>query len=209
MNKTMCPGQDTRFWQPGDIFDSRCGNCGNTIEFFKDDASQRCKKCGTKVQNPRLNRGCAQWCEHAKECLGYDPGEESGEWDNVGYDMSLADKLLNEVLFRFGEESDYYLRAVQIKEKVESLMDIKGGKPRIALPAAILLHVDVIGKKGSEQFLFNKKVPAAKRILSEIGLDAGTVDEITDIILAFNMDNYLSSDEYRLVYEAASSVASH
>ncbi len=205
----MCPGQDTRFWRPGDIFDSPCGNCGNIIEFFKDDASQRCKKCGTKVLNPRLNRGCAQWCEHAKECLGYDPKEQNSDSGNGGYDISLADKLLNEVTIKYGEKSDLYRMAVKIKEKIEFLIDIKGGKPRIALPAAILLNVDTTGKKGSEQFSFNEKLPVARGILSEIGLDAGTIDEIIHIINAYHTDNYLDLDEYRLVSEAARSVDIH
>ena len=71
--KTMCPGQDTRYWRPGDIFNVSCASCGSEVEFFKDDAKRRCRKCGAEVQNPRLSVGCGQWCEHAKECLGYDP----------------------------------------------------------------------------------------------------------------------------------------
>ncbi len=73
MNKTMCPGQDTRYWRPGDIFNVACASCGNDVEFFKDDAKRRCSRCGALVQNPRLSAGCARWCGHAKECLGYDP----------------------------------------------------------------------------------------------------------------------------------------
>ncbi|MCX5858726.1 MAG: HD domain-containing protein [Proteobacteria bacterium] len=75
MSKTICPGQDTRFWKPGDIFEVACGKCGRPVEFFKDDSSRRCPGCGQRVQNPRISLGCAQWCEHAKECLGYDPKE--------------------------------------------------------------------------------------------------------------------------------------
>ncbi len=72
MIKTMCPGQDTRYWRPGDIFNVACANCGKDVEFFKDDVKLRCSRCGTIVQNPRLSSGCAQWCKNAKECLGYD-----------------------------------------------------------------------------------------------------------------------------------------
>jgi hypothetical protein len=75
MDRTMCPGQDTRYWRPDDIFNVPCASCGASIEFFKDDAARRCPKCGTRVRNPRLSMGCAQWCSHAKECLGYDPSE--------------------------------------------------------------------------------------------------------------------------------------
>ena len=75
MGRTYCPGQDTRFWKPGDIFEATCGKCGRPVEFFKDDSSRRCPGCGQKVQNPKISLGCAQWCEHAKDCLGYDPKE--------------------------------------------------------------------------------------------------------------------------------------
>jgi len=30
-----CPGQDMRFWKPGDIFDTQCPKCGRRIEFLK------------------------------------------------------------------------------------------------------------------------------------------------------------------------------
>lgn len=32
-----CPGQDRRYWKPGDIFDVECPQCGNGVEFFKDE----------------------------------------------------------------------------------------------------------------------------------------------------------------------------
>lgn len=64
-----CPGQDTLYWQPGDIFEAPCPNCGRTIEFFKDDASRRCKGCGAKVLNPKLDFGCAEHCVFADQCL--------------------------------------------------------------------------------------------------------------------------------------------
>jgi len=34
MAKTMCPGQDTTFWKPGDIFEIPCVKCGFLVEFF-------------------------------------------------------------------------------------------------------------------------------------------------------------------------------
>ena len=68
-----CPGQDTRYLKPDDIFEVDCGQCGYSIEFFKDDASRRCPNCGSRVANPKISVGCAQWCKHAKECLGFDP----------------------------------------------------------------------------------------------------------------------------------------
>jgi hypothetical protein len=65
-----CPGQNTRFWGPSDIFEVACPGCGGNIEFFKDEAQRRCKGCGRLVFNPRMDFGCANWCPMARECLG-------------------------------------------------------------------------------------------------------------------------------------------
>ncbi|MDR2352197.1 MAG: hypothetical protein LBF22_03385 [Deltaproteobacteria bacterium] len=73
MSIIMCPGQNTQFWRPGDIFDIVCPACGAKVEFFKDDAKRRCSKCGQEFPNPKLNEGCAKWCKFADKCLGINP----------------------------------------------------------------------------------------------------------------------------------------
>ncbi len=70
MAVTMCPGQNTAFWRPDDIFDITCPNCGTAVEFFKDEARRRCSGCGHVFVNPKLNEGCAKWCKFADKCLG-------------------------------------------------------------------------------------------------------------------------------------------
>ena len=92
MAHTVCPGQDTRYWRPGDVFEVKCADCGNEVEFFKDDAFRRCHRCGSRVANPKLSFGCAQWCQHAKECLGYDPKEAAASADS--HEEALTDKLV-------------------------------------------------------------------------------------------------------------------
>ncbi|UCF00137.1 MAG: hypothetical protein JSV82_03460 [Planctomycetota bacterium] len=65
-----CPGQDQRFWKSEDIFEVNCPNCNQTIEFFKDEPKLKCKKCGQLVVNPKIDLGCAQWCQYAQQCVG-------------------------------------------------------------------------------------------------------------------------------------------
>jgi len=65
-----CPGQDTRYWKPGDIFEIKCPSCGTFIEFFKDDAKRKCKKCNKWIPNPKLDFGCLEWCEYMEQCVG-------------------------------------------------------------------------------------------------------------------------------------------
>jgi hypothetical protein len=64
-----CPGQDQRFWKPEDIFDVKCPGCGHSVEFFKDEPKRKCRNCGQTVINPKIDLGCAQWCQYAEQCL--------------------------------------------------------------------------------------------------------------------------------------------
>jgi hypothetical protein len=68
MADAKCPGQDTRYWKKGDIFDVPCPKCGREVEFFKDDVRRRCP-CGRLIVNPKLDLACAAWCEHAEKCV--------------------------------------------------------------------------------------------------------------------------------------------
>lgn len=64
-----CPGQNTLFWKPEDIFDVPCPVCGKPVEFFKDDLTRKCPSCGFRFPNPRLDLGCLEWCRYADRCV--------------------------------------------------------------------------------------------------------------------------------------------
>ncbi|MCK4547199.1 MAG: hypothetical protein KAW17_07135 [Candidatus Eisenbacteria sp.] len=64
-----CPGRNGASWKPEDVFELECPGCGIRVEFFKDDFWRECPACGRLVKNPDLNRGCAQWCPAAEQCL--------------------------------------------------------------------------------------------------------------------------------------------
>ena len=70
MSRMKCPGGDQRYWKPEDIFETGCPRCAGPVEFFRDDTVLPCPRCGEEVRNPRIFKGCAQWCARARECLG-------------------------------------------------------------------------------------------------------------------------------------------
>jgi len=74
-----CPGLDKRFWKPGDIFEVMCRNCERPVEFFRDEARLKCRNCGQVVINPKIDLGCAGWCQYARQCGGI--MKKSGEPD--------------------------------------------------------------------------------------------------------------------------------
>ena len=74
MAEPRCPGKDSQYWHPDDIFDVACPGCGEDVEFFKDDARRTCPGCGHRIANPKLDTGCAEWCGHGGDCQSSDPG---------------------------------------------------------------------------------------------------------------------------------------
>jgi len=203
MAQTMCPGQDTAFWKPGDIFEVKCGACGYEMEFFKDDAQRRCKNCGQRVANPKLNLGCAQWCEHAAKCLGYDPKAQKAD---AGQE-SLVERLLAAMRGHFGNDQRRIAHALAVLDAAERIMAQAGGEPKVILAAAILHDVGVTeGERlhGSNAGRYQEKYgPAiAERLMKELGLDENTRDHVGRIIANHHSAKDIDTPEFRVVWDA-------
>jgi len=204
--KAKCPGQDTMFWKPEDIYDVECGKCGAWLEFFKDEVSRRCRKCGTKVMNPKFNLGCAQWCEHAKDCLGYDPKEQKAEAPAPG-GGSLADSLISAMKREFGDDQKRITHALTVLEYAEKIMKDEGAEPRVVVPAAILHDIGIREAErkhnsNAPKFQELEGPPIAGRILKEIGVDSATISSVLEIIANHHSANCPDSPEFRSVWDA-------
>jgi hypothetical protein len=77
-----CPGQDPRYLKPEDVYEVACPSCGAKVEFFKDDWSQKCGKCGTRFRNPKHDEGCAKWCPYSDECIDRVESDDAVDGDN-------------------------------------------------------------------------------------------------------------------------------
>lgn len=201
----MCPGQDTAFWKPGDIFEVPCSHCGYEMEFFKDDASRRCTGCGSRVQNPKLNLGCAQWCEHAKECLGYDPKEVM---QAEGEETPLVDRLVEAMKRTFGADQKRITHALTVLERAKEIMrGEKGADPRVVLAAAVLHDIGIQEaerKHGSNAGRWQEVEgpPMAEPIMKELGLDEGTRDHVSRIIANHHSAKDIDTLEFRILWDA-------
>ena len=201
--KSKCPGQNTMFWRPGDIFDVECGTCGAMVEFFKDEVSRRCSKCGSRVRNPKLNLGCAQWCEHAKECLGYDPKEQLEE----AAGESVSDSLVAAMKKEFGTDEKRITHALNVLVNAERIMKSEGGDPRIVIPAAILHDIGIKEaekKHGSAAAKYQELEgpPIAKAILKDARLDNASISDIIDIIANHHSAQCAITPEFKVVWDA-------
>lgn len=204
MGNTLCPGQDTRFWRPGDIFEVNCQSCGNSLEFFKDEATRRCRKCGARVTNPRFSLGCAQWCEHAKECLGYDP-KEAEEADEAA--ESMVDRLIADMKSVFGKDQKRIEHALTVLEHSRALLRSEEASPKVVMAAAVLHDIGIKEaekKHGSAAGAYQEMEgpPIAERIMKEAGLDNETIEHVSHIVGSHHRGNDIDTPEFRIVWDA-------
>ena len=201
---SMCPGQDTRFWRPGDIYEIECGSCGNMIEFFKDEARRKCRNCGARVVNPQMSLGCAKWCEHAKECLGYDPNETE---DPDQFEVSLADRLTEEMKRVFGEDQKRIDHALSVYGHAKDILKTVDADPRVVTAAAILHDIGIKEaekKHGSSAGVYQEKEgPAiAEKILKELEMDKDTIEDVVYIIANHHSGKDIDKPEFNVVWDA-------
>jgi hypothetical protein len=70
MPRLRCPGMDPAYFKPEDIQMHPCIECGEEIEFWKDDVKLKCPHCRQINFNPALGNSCLVYCKKAEQCLG-------------------------------------------------------------------------------------------------------------------------------------------
>lgn len=198
-----CPGQDSRYWKPEDIFEIACGHCGQPVEFFKNDGTRRCIQCGSRVVNPRVSVGCALWCKQAKECLGYDPSLQVNE----GNETSLVDQLIRAMKAQFGADQARITHALQVLEYTKEIICLEKADPRTVFTAAILHDIGIQEAErrhgsGAGMYQELEGPPIARRIMNEIGLDAETIEHVCRIVGSHHSAGDIDTLEFRILWDA-------
>jgi uncharacterized protein YuzB (UPF0349 family) len=175
MEQMKCPGQDTRFWKPGDIFVMECPKCGAEIEFFKDDTRRRCAWCGHLFYNPKIELGCAEWCQYAEKCV---PDLVKEKKAAQTFKEILAERVKTHL------EKDP--PAWEMTEKgvgyAQDLLKAEGGDPKVVLAATLLHRVDP---------------EHAREFLEELA----TEPEIADAVMALLTGQGIESDLNQQLFE--------
>ena len=210
MANTKCPGQDTMFWKPGDIFDVACPNCGSNVEFFKDEVRRRCRQCDYVIKNPKLEMGCAQWCEHAEECLGVSRAQMAGS-EEAALGQTLKIKLIAEMKKEFGTDFKRINHALKVLQAAEDILE-KEEADSIVVVAAALLHD--IGIQEAERkhdssagkYQELEGPPIARRILEALdvkpALDLERIGHVCRIVGSHHSASDIDTPEFRIIWDA-------
>jgi len=197
-----CPGQDTRYWTPSAIIEARCPKCGTEVEFFKDDTTRRCGKCGHKFLNPSLDFGCASYCQYADQCIGNLPPELIAQKEDL-----LKDRVAIEMKRYFKNDFKRIGHASRVARYAEKIGKEERGNLAVILTAAYLHD---IGIKESERkyqstaarYQEEEGPPVARDILERLGAKTELVDEVCDIVGHHHHPRPEETTNFKCIYDA-------
>lgn len=199
-----CPGQDLRYWKPGDIFDVSCPQCGKKIEFFKDDARRRCKSCGARVSNPKIDFGCAEWCVYAEQCVGKLPAELKEKRREF-----LKEGIASEMRRVFGRDSRRINHANRVARFAEEILKGEGGDPAVVIAASYLHDIGIHEakrkyKSTAGNYQEREGPPIARTILERLGADRAMINEVCDLIAHHHSPGHIQTLNFQILWEADS-----
>ena len=197
-----CPGQDSRYWKPGAIFKAKCPECGHSVEFFKDDTTRRCKKCGHWFVNPQMDFGCASYCPYAEQCLGDLPPELLAQKEDL-----LKDRVAIEMKRYFGQDFKRIAHAANVARYAEKMVAQEQGNSAVVLCAAFLHDIGIheAEKKYNStgaQYHEKEGPPIAREILTRLGAAEALIDEVCHIIAHHHRPGADETANFKIVYDA-------
>jgi len=191
---TKCPGQDMQFWGPDAIYSAECPRCGNPVEFFKDDIHRRCPECGHMFLNPKLNLGCARWCQFADQCVGAMDKEDFKELIVAGMKK------------HYGDDQEKIDQALEVLGCAEEIMEQQEDvNPKVVIAAAALygIGIDERGrtvKRGPAHDEVN--FPTVRDILESSGARDKIIEEVCRILEDSGHPERANTSEGRMVHDA-------
>lgn len=197
-----CPGQDSRYWQPGAIFDAKCPECGADVEFFKDDTTRKCKKCGNRFLNPGMDFGCASYCKYADQCIGNLPPELIAQKEDL-----LKDRVAIEMKRYFNRDFKRIGHASRVARYAEKIGKEEGGDLSVILTTAYLHDIGIkeAEKKhnsSAARYQEEEGPAVARKILEKLEAREDLIDEVCDIIGHHHHPGEEETVNFKVLYDA-------
>lgn len=198
----QCPGQDSRYWKPGAIFEIKCPECGAETEFFKDEPSRKCKKCGHRMLNPKIDFGCASYCKYAEQCLGELSPELLAKRDDF-----LKDRVAIAMKRYFGQDFKRIAHATRVARYAEELGKSEQGNLAVILCAAYLHDIGIKEAERKHQstaarYQEQEGPPVAREILTQLGAREELIEEVGDIVGHHHHPRPEETVNFKVLYDA-------
>jgi len=185
-----CPGQDSRYWKPGAIFEEKCPECGHLVEFFKDDTTRKCPKCEHKFANPKMDFGCASYCQYAKECIGDLPPELLAQKEDL-----LKDRIALEMKRYFKSDFKRIGHATRVARYAERIG--KNERGNIGIHEAEKKYNSTAAKYQEQE-----GPPIARAIMIQLGAKEELIEEVCDIVGHHHHPRPEETLNFRVLYDA-------
>jgi putative nucleotidyltransferase with HDIG domain len=186
----------------GAIFEVACPQCGKEVEFFKDEPTRACKGCGFKLVNPKMDFGCASYCQFAEQCVGDLPAELLAQRKDL-----FKDRVAVEMKRYFQYDFKRIGHATKVARYAERIVKQEGGDPAVVLSVAYLHD---IGIKEAERKYEDRDVrhheeeglPIARQILGRLKAPEALIDEVCAIISHHHHPGQEEGVNFKVVYDA-------
>jgi HD superfamily phosphodiesterase len=197
-----CPGQDSRYWKPGAIFNAKCPKCDHSVEFFKDDTARKCDKCGYRFTNPDMDFGCASYCQYAEQCIGDLPPEAMAQREDL-----LKDRIAVEMKRYFRTDFKRIGHATRVARHAERIGKNEKGNMAVILAAAYLHDIGIHEAKRKHGSTAPKcqeeeGPEIARSIMIKLGAKEELIDEVCDIVGHHHHPRSEESVNFKAVYDA-------
>jgi HD superfamily phosphohydrolase YqeK len=198
-----CPGQDTRYWKPGAIFDTKCPECGHKVEFFKDDTTRKCPSCGHRFINPKMDFGCASYCQFAEQCLRNLPPELLAQKEDL-----LKDRVAIEMKRYFKADFTRISHAIRVARYAERIGKAESqGNLAVILSAAYLHDIGIHESQKkyestAPKYREQEGPPIARSILEKLGAKEELIEEVCDIVGHHHHPRPEETANFKAVYDA-------
>jgi hypothetical protein len=197
-----CPGQDTQYWSPGAIFEADCPKCAKSVEFFKDDTTRKCGHCGHRFLNPKMDFGCATYCQFAEQCVGDLPPELLAQKEDL-----LKDRVAIEMKRYFKNDFRRIGHASRVARYAERIGKNEKGDMAVVLAAAYLLDIGQVeadrkfGPAAAEHHEAEGS-EVARAILAKLGAREEMIDAVCEIIAHHHQPQRSEDINFRVVCDA-------
>ncbi len=198
----QCPGQDSRYWSGEDVFETACPKCGHTVEFFKDDSQQKCRNCGHRMLNPKIDFGCASYCPYADQCLGSMPPELMAKRDDL-----FKDKLAIAMRKYFGTDNRRIKHAEQVAGFAEEICKLEKGNMAVVMASAFLHDIGIKEAErkynsSSAKYQHTEGPPVARELLTKLKAESELIEEVCDIIGHHHTPKDDETTNFKILYDA-------